>query len=104
MGYVSWLFLLAVVLLCAVVGVSQEFLQCIYVSFNTTIVEQLKGRWSERKNPYRRGCVRNWEEVCGPAACAPLWCCPFPLPRVENGFGYHKLADDEELETFMGGF
>jgi hypothetical protein len=86
---------------CAFLSVGQGFLQARNISLNATIIEHLKGKWATGRNPYRKDCIRNWEEVYGPRVCCPLWCCPFPIPRVEDGFGYDKGANDDERCAFI---
>jgi hypothetical protein len=81
---------------------SQACAQLANISLNTTTSERLKGLWKNKKNPYRKSCLQNWEEVCGPRSYCPLWCCPFPLPRVEDGFGYPKEPGDDENCPFIG--
>jgi hypothetical protein len=87
--------------LCGVACVGQAVLQVVNLTRNRTAVEQLKGVWIGRTNPYRKDCLSNWEEVCGTRVCCPLWCCPCPLPRVEDGFGYQRFAENEEGRSFI---
>lgn len=89
--------------MCAWLSVTQGFAQVRNVSQNVTTVEKLKGTWVGRTNRYRKSCVRNWEEVYGPRVFCPFWCCPFPIPKVEDGFGYEKIGEDDEKPPFIGG-
>jgi hypothetical protein len=55
---------------------------------NVTIIEQVTGAWDEFPNVYEKGCVSNWEEICGTRKFWPCWLLPVPIPRVIDGFGY----------------
>jgi hypothetical protein len=71
------------------------------ISQNATTIEVLYGVWQERKNPYDRGCARNWEDVCGSWAWCWLWWLPIKFPMVEDGFGYPKDEQAEENKSFL---
>jgi hypothetical protein len=77
----------------------QAVSQTVNVSHNQTISELLTGVFARQPNTFNRGCVRNWEEVCGSRYYCPMWLCPCPIPRVEDGFGYE--FDRNSLQPFL---
>jgi hypothetical protein len=77
--------------ICAVQVVQQSR----NVTLNQTTFEALRHLWTHQRNPYRRGCVSNWEEVCGSWKFFLFWIFPIPIPRVQDGFGYEMLEGDE---------
>jgi hypothetical protein len=93
--------MLAVTGVCASVTGAQSFSQIIGLCRNVTVIENIRDAWATRRNPYRRDCLTNYEEVCGARAWLPLWCCPIPLPRIQDGFGYDLAEGDEERRAFL---
>jgi hypothetical protein len=66
--------------------------QIIDVAHNVVLVDVLRRRPSN----WDRGCMNNFEEVCGPRRFLPLWCVPVPLPRSIDGFGYGEMKPESE--------
>ena len=52
----------------------------------TTLGEFKKKTEKDKHNYYDIGCCNNIEETCGKCAWCPLYLCPIPLPRVNDGF------------------
>ena len=68
------------------------FGQLFLIGWNMTMVDRLK-HWD--RGQYDRGCLNNYEEVCGPRKYICLWWLPIPLPRTIDGFGYGPI--DQEI-------
>jgi hypothetical protein len=89
-----WIFVLVYLVqgsICAIQVVQQS----LNVTANQTTFEVLRGLWKHQRNPYRKRCVSNWEEVCGSWKFFLFWLFPIPIPRVQDGFGYEKMEGDE---------
>jgi hypothetical protein len=89
-----WIFVLVYLVqgsICAIQVVQQS----LNVTANQTTFEVLRGLWKHQRNPYRKRCLSNWEEVCGSWKFFLFWLFPIPIPRVQDGFGYEKLEGNE---------
>ena len=58
-----------------------------FVARNRTLVDYLR----KRNTSFDRGCLNNYEDVCGPRKYLCLWWLPVPLPRSIDGFGYGPI-------------
>ena len=74
----------------------QVYHQTVGLTMNVLTVESMKKVWSGRVNPYRRDCLSNWEEVCGPRKYLPCWILPITLPGSFDG-----MYDFDEAESFL---
>ena len=60
------------------------------VSRNITLLEFLK----KSDVNYNKGCIKNFEEVCGPIKYIMLWPLPIPLPLSTDGFSFHNKVPE----------
>jgi hypothetical protein len=97
-----WVFYAYVAISIVLGGITarQTAEQSYRLSRNRTTVEVIRGLWEGRASPYDRGCLANWEEVCGPRRLLPLWPFPLPLGGRYSGFEYGEGAI-EESEPFL---
>jgi hypothetical protein len=58
------------------------------------VLRQIPSNWD-------RGCLNNWEEVCGSKKFLPLWWLPVPLPQMIDGFEYEEMIPDIEDVDFF---
>ena len=62
-----------------------------YLVTNNTTVHELKSEKSgDYTNPYDLGCWQNCVETLGPAKYCPIWFCPCPIPRTNDGFVWKR--------------
>lgn len=87
------------------VHTGQAILQTYHTYWNVTQNEIYKGI-SSKKSPYNRGCLNNFEEICGTRKFIFLWWLPIPIPKVIDGlsYAYHPDAEEEENAPFIPTF
>jgi len=60
-----------------------------YLTTNNTTLYEMKNPDSST-SPYNVGCFQNCVETLGPAEYCPIWFCPCPLPRTNDGLFWKK--------------
>ncbi|EAY04524.1 DHHC zinc finger domain containing protein [Trichomonas vaginalis G3] len=61
----------------------------------TTLGEFKKASLEDKHNYYDLGCCANIRETCGPCSYCPVYLCPFPIPRVNDGYEWKVNRDND---------